>query len=76
MDLVAVEWFDAVANDEWLSLDDAISLEPQKITTIGWLIHDDDFKIIVAASKDDDNSQLGNTWCIPKVWTVAIEKIR
>ena len=72
---VMVTWFDAVSQDEWAEIQDAKGLELHTIQTLGWLISEDDRKIVMAASWDVEREGVASTWAIPKTWLVDIREI-
>ena len=64
--IVVVEWEDITSNTEpWLCLAEALELKPARMTTIGWLIADNEDSIIVASSLGDEK-EVSDVNCIPK----------
>ena len=64
--LVRVEWEDITGNTEpWLCIDDALELEPARMTTVGWILADRTDSIIIAGSLGD-KKEAGDVNCIPK----------
>ena len=64
--LVVIEWEDITGNSEpWFTVQDALDLEPARMTTVGWLISDQaDF--IIISSTLGDKEEAGDINCIPK----------
>ena len=75
MKLVSVTWLDAVSCDSWESISDAQKLNPATMITLGFLLHDDDDKVVIAASYDQDNESVARTYAIPKSWVLSIKEI-
>jgi hypothetical protein len=70
---VLVVWFDAVSEDSWQDLDDAKRLELHTIHSLGFLVSEDEKKIIIAASWDRDRDGVASHWAIPKTWLLSMK---
>lgn len=75
MKAVLVVWWDAVSEDEWTDLEKAKELEMHTIETCGWLIFEDDRKIIIATSYDIERDAVAGFWAIPKTWLLEMREI-
>lgn len=73
--LVLIKWHDAVSTDGWCDEDDEIE-SPHEIHTVGFLIHEDKEKIVVAMQIDLDRSGYSMTMSIPKPWILKRIKIK
>lgn len=72
---VCVEWIDSCGVDErWHSIQDATACELRHIMTMGFLVHEDDEKMIVVASVSDVEHCAGGS-VIPKVSIVRWDKL-
>ena len=68
---VLVTWVDAVSHDPWVDIEEIKNQEVHTIHTLGFLLSEDDRKIVLAASWDVDNEHVASTWSIPKTWLMA-----
>jgi hypothetical protein len=75
MKKVIVTWIDAVSEDSWTDIEEAVKQECHEQETLGFLIHEDDRKIVVAASYDKQNGKVASFYSIPSTWLVSIEEI-
>jgi len=72
---VVVTWFDAVSHDPWEEINDVKDQEVHTIQTLGFLLTEDDRKLVLAASWDQDNESVASTWTIPKTWLLEVKEI-
>lgn len=72
---VLVTWVDACSQDAWEDLKTAKELAPHEIKTLGWLIFEDDIRVVVSTSYDRERGAVAGTWSIPKAWLVDIQEI-
>jgi len=56
MRLVVIEWLDIYATSGWEKIDE---VEPQRIWTVGYLVHQDKKVIKVATTKDEKGEWYG-----------------
>ncbi len=63
--IVKVSWFDACGDSAWTDLETLIGTDPTAAVTVGFLIYEDDKKIIIASSKHIDNG-IGSWDIIPQ----------
>jgi len=76
MKLVKIIWKDIIRPEEtWLFKEDVLSLRPALITTVGWLVDENESSLIIASSLGDDQ-QFGDINCIPTSVVVLIETLR
>ena len=69
---VLVTWLDAVSEDAWTDLNEAMALEPATQVTLGYLIHEDSRVLVIAASYDKQNNAVASFYAIPKSWIVSV----
>lgn len=69
---VLVVWEDAVSDDSWVDSDDRDDLDPHQIHSIGWLLHENANRILIALSLDNTRNGASQRLAIPKAW---IQKI-
>jgi len=69
---VSFKWVDAVSEDGWKSVSEAIKERPHPVSTKGYILHEDEYCIIigqsVSYSRDKDEWEVNGSICIPKVW--------
>lgn len=75
MKAVLITWYDAVSSDEWTEVSEAKTQELATVRTLGWLVDEDERRIIVAPSWDVDNDNVATYWTIPKTWLLEIQDI-
>ena len=64
--LVVIEWEDITGNSEpWFTVQDALDLEPARMTTVGWVISDRDDYLIISSTLGD-KEEASDINCIPK----------
>lgn len=76
--IVEVVWQDAECNPTWTSIEKIKEGKLPIIRTIGFLLHEDDEKLIVASTIGGD--EVNATMMIPadwvtKVWYIMMEKV-
>ena len=59
----------------WLTHEEAISLEPILMKTVGYIIHEDDEKIVVCSTMDTEEEHYGNVNAIPRGVILAMRDI-
>ncbi len=70
-----ITWQDAVSEDEWEDIEKAKDLELHTIFTLGFLLHEDDCKIILAHNWDSDREGVSQHIAIPKGWILDRREI-
>ena len=70
--MVVVEWLDAVALAQWCAANNL--QEPMNAKTIGWVIHDDETYIQVAATIATDG-EYNQSMTIPKGMVASIKDV-
>ncbi len=74
--LVYVEWEDAEHDGGWSDPNDEIGHNLGIIVSIGWLIHQNTQRIVMASSLATTTTQIGNKQYIPVKQIVKIKKTR
>ena len=59
----------------WLTHEEAISLEPILMRTVGYIIHEDDEKIVVCSTMNTEEEHYGNLNAIPRGVILAMRDI-
>jgi len=72
---VIVEWLDIIGDDEWRTLKEASSIEPQRFTTLGYLIRNDDKAIVVCSSFSPDDDTVGSVTSIPLGAVTSLKEV-
>lgn len=75
MRFVLVSWHDAISDDDWTDIEKARELELPVIKTAGYLIFEDEKKIIVAPTYDEVNEKVASFYAIPKTWLIDIKDL-
>lgn len=70
--LVMVQWVDAISDDRWADFHDALREELAPCVTVGFLIHQTDTHITIAASTHSDLQRVGDRMTIPNTWQTKI----
>lgn len=76
MELTIVKWVDAVSEDSWEEIDEAKKLDLHEIFTVGFLLDQDDSKIIIASSWDKDREAVAQHIAIPLAWIIEMDTIK
>lgn len=50
MKLVLVRWLDIVVENGWTAIDEATKLRPHAVETVGFLVYEDEHRLVVAHS--------------------------
>ena len=72
--MVKIVWVDAESYDDWEDV--AEKRECKEITTMGFLLSDDDKGLSVAMQLDPTNEKVSMTMIIPNHWIVSIVELR
>lgn len=73
---IYVKWHDAVSDDAWIDKEDHHDLETHVIHTLGFLVHEDRSKIIVAMQWDPEREGISMRMAIPKSWIIKRRFLR
>lgn len=78
MQLVYVEWIDSAgfAEGGWHQRDVVDSLGPHVISSVGWIIKEEDDYIVMCSHISSDGTNLAGEKCIPKVAIQKRKKIK
>jgi hypothetical protein len=69
-------WTDISGQERpWLTHEEAVSLEPILMKTVGYIIHEDDEKIVVCSTMATDEEHYGNLNAIPRGVIIAMRDI-
>jgi primase-polymerase (primpol)-like protein len=65
--LIQVLWTDSASTDAWMHTADAVEqMKLGAVWTVGWVIHEDEDRVVLAASHFEDWEQVGEVIAIPK----------
>ena len=76
MRLMIVSWFDAVSEDNWTDLAEARKSKLHLIHSVGWLISEDDTRLVVGLSWDVERDAVSSFIAIPRSWISNIKEIK
>ena len=68
---ILVKWQDAVSHDEWEEMEEAKNLDPHTIITLGFLVDENDDRLIVGLNWDEERDAVAQTISIPKAWILS-----
>ena len=77
--LVKVSTLDWVSNSEWMHIDKAARLEPDKCFAVGYLLTKSRSKVQTFSSysyDDDGKLSIGTIETIPGSWVLEVQKIK
>lgn len=73
---IYVEWRDATALPHgWHDLDEAETHELPIMRSHGWLVHEDEFRLILCLDHDVKNNAFGGAAAIPKGCVISVKTI-
>ena len=74
--LVVVTWDDAARDSEWHYSDEEFQeFTPSVCVSVGWLVHRDERRIVLARDTDPEHSSSGALLVIPRGWETKVEEI-
>jgi hypothetical protein len=77
MDLVKIEWIDAMSDDNtWQYIKELKEQKLRPVEFVGWIIHQDDDKVITVSSFDEDTQMGGGGTTIPRCCIVRIIQLK
>jgi hypothetical protein len=76
MRMMLVSWFDAVSEDAWTELDEAKKTKLHLIHTAGFLVSEDDTRIIIGSSWDVERDAIASFIAIPRLWISNIKEFK
>ncbi len=74
--LVYVEWEDAEHEGAWSDIGDESNHKLGTILSIGWLVHENKQRVVLASSLATMTTQIGNKQYIPVAQITKIKKTR
>jgi hypothetical protein len=72
--MVRVVWCDAVDCTDWVELTD-VDHKCATITSLGYLINNDDRGITLAMNLDPDDEKVSMTLVIPNHWIISLDAL-
>lgn len=73
--LYLVEWADAFGDPSWTTVDKARTLEPYQVITVGWLLKEDETKIVLSSDLAADGIGVAGVSVIPRDWVRNIYEL-
>jgi hypothetical protein len=68
-----IVWADASSDDRWRTFDDLPKLA--KIITRGWCVLEDEDRVVIAASYDEESQLLGEILCLPRGCVISAREL-
>lgn len=75
MKVVFVHWQDAVSEDAWEDIEEAKKSKPHTIFTVGFLVDEDDDRILLALNWDPLGEAVSQTISIPIAWIMDQKEV-
>jgi len=76
MPIVRLTWQDAKDSDgTWTDIEDILNHEPAVCQEVGWMVYEDDKKVIVMRSRIVGEEVGGAYITIPKSWVMCLEEL-
>jgi hypothetical protein len=77
MDLVKIEWLDAMSDDNtWQDLKELKEQKLRPVECVGWILHQDQEKIITISSFDEESQMGGGGTTIPRSCIVRMIQLK
>jgi len=77
LDLVKIEWLDAMSDDNtWQPIKELKAQKLRPVEFVGWIIHQDDDKIITISSFDEETQMGGGGTTIPRCCIVRMIQLK
>jgi hypothetical protein len=77
LDLVKIEWLDAMSDDNtWQPIKELKNQKLRPVEFVGWIIHQDDDKIITISSFDGETQMGGGGTTIPRCCIVRMIQLK
>ena len=77
MDLVKIEWIDAMSDDNtWQPIKELKEQKLRPVEFVGWLLHQDQEKVITISSFDEDTQMGGGGPTIPRSCIVRMIQLK
>ena len=76
MDLVRIEWLDAMSDDNtWQQIKELKAQNLRPVECVGWILHQDQDKVITISSFDEDTQMGGGGTTIPRCYIVRMTQL-
>ena len=73
---VYIVWHDAASMDSWEDIAKVRDFEPHQIHTLGFLVSENENKIVVCLSIDINEDGASQVLTIPKSWILQLKKLK
>ncbi len=76
-DIVLIIWRDCSTLEQWINIPDLIEFagDERVIKTVGFLIHEDEDKLIVSSSHEGTFGKVAGAWIVPKKQIIEWKKV-
>lgn len=74
--IVYVQWHDATSDDSTVDFAEAQDGTCHLIQTVGWLIHSDKSRVVLAMNRDNAAGKVFQYIAIPRSWCEVIHTLR
>jgi hypothetical protein len=77
MDLVKIEWIDAMSDDNtWQPIKELKEQKLRPVEFVGWILHQDQEKVITISSFDEESQTGGGGTTIPRSCIVRMIRLK
>jgi hypothetical protein len=77
MDLVKIEWIDAMSDDNtWQDVKELKAQKLRPVEFVGWILHQDQEKVITISSFDEESQMGGGGTTIPRSCIVRMIQLK
>ncbi len=77
MDLVKVDWLDAMSDDNtWQDIKELKEQKLRPVECVGWILHQDQEKVILISSFDDESKMGGGGTVIPRCCIIRMTELK
>lgn len=74
--LAIVKWVDSGGRNSWMSMDEAERENVCQCESVGWIVSDNEERIVIVQSRDHSNGTVHSTMTIPKVAVKSVQYLR
>ena len=75
-DIIEIQWVDAESDDVWRDIAEHEASDLAKITTVGYLLSENEKIIRLAQNIDETNNKTSMVMSIPKAWILSRRVVR
>ena len=71
-----VTWVDSASVDGWGPLKKRRKEKPVEIWSVGWIVHEDDDRLVMVSHRADETKEAGGTWAIPRACVKSVVRLK